>query len=81
MAFSQQALNLMNGLVLGPISFDQVHHIQKSISWRTINAEVQYDCLLPIIAQYIATPLGQKAFVGGILSRIRASALATRSMI
>ena len=36
MAFSQQALNLMNGLVLGPISFDQVHHIQKSISWRTI---------------------------------------------
>ena len=36
---------------------------------------------LPTIAQYIATPLGQKAFVGGILSRIRASALATRSMI
>ena len=38
-------------------------------------------CPLHTIAQYIATPLGQKAFVGGILSRIRASALATRSMI
>ena len=36
---------------------------------------------LPTIAQYIDTPPGQKAFVGGILSRIRASALATRSMI
>ena len=33
------------------------------------------------IAQYIATPPGQKAFVGEIPSRIRASALATRSMI
>ena len=68
MAFSQQALNLMNGLVLGQISFDQVHHNQKSISWRTIKCwspvrlPIAHCPLLPSILPHL---LGKKLLWAG----------------